>query len=178
MNKEIGWFKAFRFVWFSCIQTLLHWSLPPIRVILLRWFGASIGKDSVILNCSFYNAYHYGFSKLTIGNKCFIGDEVMLDLRGRTVLEDYVTLSNRVTLVTHLNVGYKDHPLQKRYPTRESHILFKRGCFVGTGAIILSGVTVGRESVVGAGAVVTKNVIDKKKVVGVPAKPISVRSHS
>ncbi|MCJ7826062.1 acyltransferase [Patescibacteria group bacterium] len=170
MYKEIGWFKAFRFVWFSCIQTVLHWSLPPARVILLRWLGASIGKDCVILNCFFYNAYHYGFSKLKIGNKCFIGDEVMIDLRGRTVLEDYVTLSNRVTLVTHLNVGYKDHPLQKRYPTRESHILFKRGCFIGTGAIILPGITVGRESVVGAGAVVTKNIPDGQLVVGVPAR--------
>lgn len=170
MNKEIGFIKAFRFVWFSCIQTLLHWSLPPARVILLRWFGASIGKDSVILNCSFYNAYHYGFSKLVIGNNCFIGDEVLLDLRGKTILEDYTTLSNRVTTVNHINVGYADHPLQKRYPTKESYVIFRRGCFVGTGAIILPGVTVGRESVVGAGAVVTKNVPDKKLVVGIPAK--------
>jgi acetyltransferase-like isoleucine patch superfamily enzyme len=172
MNKEITWLKAIRFIWFSFIETLLHWSLPPVRVILLRLLGTAVGKNCVILNCSFFNAYHYGFSTLTIGNNCFIGDEVMFDLRGKATLEDFVTLSNRVSLVTHINVGYKDHPLQDRYPTKESPVHLRRGCYIGTGAIILPGVTVGRESVVGAGAVVTKNVPDKTLVVGVPAKVI------
>ena len=170
MIVEISIFKAIRFAWYSFIETLLHWSLPPVRVFLLRALGVSIGKHTVILNCSFYNAYHYGFSRLTIGNNCFIGDGVMLDLRGRTILEDYVTLSSRVTTVTHMNVGYVDHPLQKRYPSRESFLTLKRGCFIGTGAILLPGVVIGKESVVGAGAVVNRDVPDKKLAVGVPAK--------
>jgi len=170
MNREVMISKAIKFFWFSFMETLLHWSLPPVRVWLLRLLGATIGKGTIILNCMFYNAYHYGFSKLTVGDNCFIGDEVMIDLRGETVLEDYVTLSNRVSMVTHMNVGYIHHPLQKKFPTSESFIHFHYGCFVGTGAILLPGVIIGEQSVVGAGAVVTKNVSAKTIVVGVPAK--------
>lgn len=169
MNKEISLKKAVRFAWFSFINVLLHWSLPPVRSFLLRILGAEVGKDSVILDCAFSNAYHYGFSNLHIGNRCFIGDEVMIDLRGTTILEDSVTLSNRVCIVTHMNVGYTDHPLQKRYPTIEKTVRLKYGCYIGIAAIILPGVTIGKESVVGAGAVVTKDMPEKKLIVGVPA---------
>ena len=161
-----------RFVWFSAVGTVLHLMLPPVRVAALRLLGAHVGKGCVILDCSFFNAYHYGFKTLTIGNHCFIGDEVMIDLRGETTIEDSATVSNRVSLVTHMNVGFPDHPLQRRYPTKESSILLKKCCYIGLGAIILPGVTVGEESVVGAGAVVTKNVPPGAVVVGVPAKVV------
>jgi len=177
MNKEISFGKAIRFVFYSFMQTILHWSLPPVRVLLLRFLGARVGRECVILDCVFSNAYHYGFSRLTVGNRCFIGGEALLDLRGWITMEDYVTLSHRVSLVTHINVGFKDYPLQKRYPTKESPVMLKRGCYVGTGAIILPGVTIGKESVVGAGAVVTKDVPDKKLAVGVPAHTVVKQGH-
>lgn len=158
-----------RFLWFWLVGGMLHISLPPIRAGILRLSGAAIGKESVLMNFSFFNAYHYGFRTLTIGNRCFIGDEVMIDLRGKTTVEDNVMLSNWVNVVTHMNVGFADHPLQKRYPTKESSVHFKRGCYVGFGATILPGVTVGEESVVAAGAVVTKDVPARAMVAGVPA---------
>jgi acetyltransferase-like isoleucine patch superfamily enzyme len=167
---DIPLIKMIRFAWFSLMGTMLHLMLPPVRVVALRALGAHIGKGCVILDCSFFNAYHYGFTTLTIGDHCFIGDEVMIDLRGKTVLEDMVTVSNRVSLVTHMNVGFPDHPLQHRYPTKESHIHLKKGCYIGLGAIILPGVTVGEESVVGAGAVVTHDIPKSNVAVGVPAK--------
>jgi len=138
----------------------------------MRLAGAHIGHDTVIFDVTFANLYHYGFRKLTIGNNCFVGDEVMLDVRGGITLEDNVTLSNRTTVVSHINVGFKDHPLQKLYPTKEASVVVKHGTYVGTGAIILPGVTIGSQSVVGAGAVVTKDVSDSVLVVGVPAKVI------
>lgn len=168
----IGTAKAVRFIWFGWYGWLLHVSLPPVRNWLLRLAGARIGMDTVLFDVRFVNAYHYGFRRLHIGNRCFIGDEVMLDVRGGITLEDDVTLSNRTSVVTHINVGYDDHPLQTKYPTKESKVMFKQGAYVGTGAIVLPGVIVGRESVVGAGAVVTKSVPEKTLVVGVPAKVI------
>ncbi len=170
--QAIGFTKALRFVWFGWYAGLLHISLPPVRVWLLRLAGATIGQDTVIFDVRFANLYHYGFSRLSIGNRCFLGDEVMLDLRGGITLEDDVTVSNRSNIVTHINVGYADHPLQKAYPTKESRVTVKRGAYIGTAATILPGVTIGSESVVGAGAVVTKDVRSKIVVVGVPAKPI------
>jgi acetyltransferase-like isoleucine patch superfamily enzyme len=49
-------------------------------------------------------------------------------------------------------------------------VLLKAGCWIGVGAVILPGVTVGRNAVVGANAVVTRDVPDFAVVGGVPAK--------
>ncbi len=169
----IGWQKAVRFVWCGMYQGILSRAfLPPVRVWLLRLVGATVGNDCVIYNVHFDNLYHYGFAKIRIGNKCFIGDEVLLDARGGVTLEDHVTISNRVAILTHINVGYPDHPLQKAYPTKEAEVIIKRGAYIGTGAKLLPGVIIGQQSVVGAGAVVTKNVADHVVVGGVPAKII------
>jgi acetyltransferase-like isoleucine patch superfamily enzyme len=138
----------------------------------MKLHGAKIGRDTIIGNVTFANLYHYGFSRLKIGNRCFIGDEAMLDVRGGITLEDDVTLSNRTVVVTHINVGYHDHPLQRKYPTREAAVVFRRGSYTGTGAIILPGITVGKMAVVGAGAVVTKSVGENTVIAGVPAKTI------
>ena len=48
----------------------------------------------------------------------------------------------------------------------------KRGCWVGANAIILPGVTIGENAVVGAGSVVTKSIPDKVVAVGNPARII------
>lgn len=169
----IGWRKALRFLWYRFWASLISWSfVPPLRVWLLRLMGAKVGKDTIILTATFSNLYLYGFKRLNIGERCFIGDEAMLDLRGGVTLEDDVIISHKVNLVSHIDLGYPNHPLQKSYPTREAVVRLKSGSYVGVGAIILPGVTVGRESVVGAGAVVTHNVPDHVVVAGVPARII------
>ncbi|MEK7577793.1 MAG: acyltransferase [Patescibacteria group bacterium] len=167
--QTIGIWQAMRFVWFQWYGWLIHISLPPIRVWLLQLVGAKVGKDTVIMDVRFINMHNHGFSKLHIGDRCFIGDEAMLDVRGEITLEDDVTISNRTTIVTHINVGYPDHPLQKHYPMKESRVVIKRGAYVATGAILLPNVTIGKESIVAAGSVVTKSFIDHVLVAGVPA---------
>lgn len=170
--ETIGVGKALRFLWYTWFSWLLHVSLPPLRVILLRLAGAKIGGDTIILDVVFVNAYHYGFSRVRIGKRCYIGDGVMMDIRGGITLEDDVTLSNRVCMISHINVGYPDHPLQRYFPTKESKVTLQKGVYVGTAATILSGVTVGRESVIGAGAVITKNIPSRVVALGVPAKVV------
>lgn len=167
--STIGIQAALRYLLYEGVSGVLNWSLPPIRVGILRLFGATIGADTVLFHVRFINLHHHGFHKIRIGKECFLGDDVSLDARGGIVLEDQVTVSSRVTFVTHINVGYPDHPLQKRYPTKETPVHVKRGAYIGTGAIILPGVSIGAESVVAAGAVVTKNVPDHTLVAGVPA---------
>ena len=175
MNKAyetIGFPKAFRFLWYSWYSWGIKQSLPPVRTWLLRLAGAKIGRDSVLLDVRFANLYHYGFSRLVIGDRCFVGDEVMFDMRGGITFGNDVTIANRVNVTTHINVGYPGHPLQKKYPMKEAVVTVSDGAYIGAGAIILPGVTIGRESVVGAGAVVTKNVPAHTVVAGVPAKVI------
>jgi acetyltransferase-like isoleucine patch superfamily enzyme len=169
--QSIGIAKAFRFVWYAILSKILHCViLPQTRGILMRLCGATIGTDTIVGNVSFANLYHYGFSRIHIGNRVFIGDECSLDCRGGITIEDDVTISNRTQIVTHINVGYADHPIQKKYPTQEGRVSIKHGSYIGTGAILLPGITLGGESVVGAGAVVTHDVATRTVVVGVPAK--------
>ena len=49
-------------------------------------------------------------------------------------------------------------------------VVFKRGCYIGAGALILPGVTIGEKAVVAAGAVVTKDVPPNVVAGGVPAQ--------
>jgi acetyltransferase-like isoleucine patch superfamily enzyme len=166
----IGIKKAMRFVWYTWYAWLIHVSLPPLRAVLLRIAGCRVGTDTVIGDVRFINLYHYGFSRLRIGNRCFLGDEVLLDARGSITLEDDVTVSHRVNIISHINVGYSDHPLQKHFPTKESPVVIERGSYIGTSAIILPGITIGAKSAVGAGSVVTKSIPASVVAVGVPAR--------
>ena len=56
----------------------------------------------------------------------------------------------------------------KVIPTR-----VKKGASIGSGAVIMCGVVIGEDSMVGAGSVVTKDVKDNTVVAGVPAKPVN-----
>lgn len=166
----IGIKKAIRYVWYTWYAWLIHVSLPPFRAVLLRLAGCSVGTDAVIGDVRFINLYHHGFSRISIGNRCFLGDEIFLDARGGITLEDDVTVSHRVNIISHINVGYADHPLQKHFPTKESPVFLQTGCYIGTGAILLPGITIGANSAVGAGSVVTKSVPSSVVALGVPAR--------
>ncbi len=162
--------KVVRFFLYECLQQTSRICLvPPVRKLIWLLGGAIIGPGSVILDARFTNAYHYGLSTLQIGKDCFIGNDVDLDVRGGIRFGNQVTVSDRVIIVSHINVGYEDHPLHTAFPTKEARVTLCDGCYIGAGAIILPGVTIGRLAVVGAGAVVTKNVDAQTVVAGVPA---------
>ncbi len=169
--EEIGIKKTFSFAVFSVIEIIYFLMLfPPLRKILLQVFGTEIGKNSVIMNVKFFNWHHLGLKGLKVGKECFIGDDVLIDLYNQVILEDQVTIAQRVNILTHLNVGYRNHPLQKFFPKFSKPVVFKRGSVVGAASTILPGVVVGEESFIAAGSVVTKDVPKRTLVAGVPAK--------
>lgn len=171
--KEIGFKKAFKFTLFSFFQLFFSLMiLPQFRKLLLKIGGAKIGSNSMIMNIHFFNWHHRGLGGLNIGRQCFIGDETLIDLYDEVVLEDSVTIAQRVTLLTHINVGYKNHPLQKYFPSTSSPILLKKGSVIGACSTILPGIVIGENSMVAAGAVVIKDVSPMTLVGGVPAKEI------
>jgi len=172
---EIGIRKAIRFCAGTLVLAVFRLMIfPPLRTLFLRMVGVKIGKNVTIHSVKFFNVYRGGFAGLKIGANCFIGDEVLIDLADDTTLEDDVTLAERVTILTHVNVGFRDHPLQRYFPSYSQGVVLKRGCFVGTNATILPGVTVGECSFVGAGAVVREDVSPYHVVGGVPARTIRV----
>lgn len=171
---EISLLAAVKYAVYSALLKLfnLFAFISPLRVFALKFFGAKIGKDCVIENVCFFNCYRAGFKGLKVGNSCFLGDFTLLDLADSITLEDHVTLAERVTFITHLNVGFKNHPLQVKFKRSCAPILIKRGSFIGACATVLQGVTIGENSFVAAGSLVTEDVQDNCLYAGVPAKKV------
>jgi len=170
---EIGWRKAARFGWFTLALVPYRLALvPQLRAAWLRLLGARIGARSILHDVRLFNLYRKGPRGLVIGRECFLGDECLLDLAESVVLEDQVTLAERVVVLTHTNVGYHDHPLQAHFPSMQAPVVFERGCFVGAQVTVLPGVRIGRESFVAAGSVVTQDVPPRTVVAGVPARAL------
>ena len=103
---------------------------------------------------------------ITLGKKVFINHACsFLDLGGITI-EDEVMIGLRV------NITSENHPVDiaSRKTLVPAEVLIKKNAWVGAGATILPGVTVGENAVVAAGAVVNKHVPPNTVVGGVPAR--------
>lgn len=88
--------------------------------------------------------------------------------RGGITLEDDVLIGPKVNLITI------SHPLDSttRRSTYCAPIIIKKGAWLGAAVTVMPGVTIGKNSVVAAGAVVTRNVPDNTVVGGMPARVI------
>ena len=170
---ELGWTKLLRFGIMTLAMLPYRLALfPPVRTLLLRLYGARIGRRVVLHDVRFFNLYRRGISGLRIGDDCFVGDECLLDLAESIEMQEQVTLAERVLILTHTNVGYKDHPLQAHFPASAAPVVLERGCFLGAHALVLPGVRIGSCSFVAAGSVVTEDVPARSLVAGVPARVI------
>jgi maltose O-acetyltransferase len=170
---EIGWGRAARFGFFTLAMVPYRLALvPQLRAPWLRLLGARIGRRSVLHDVRFFNLYRRGLAGLEIGEECFVGDECLLDLAEGVRLERQVTLAERVLVLTHTNVGYRDHPLQARFPAVAAPVVVGAGSFLGANVTVLPGVRIGAESFVAAGSVVTEDVPPHTLVAGVPARPL------
>lgn len=123
---------------------------------ILREFGATVGRD-----CSIHGPLHIvnagsDFSKLHIGDRVHLGANVLIDLADSVYIEDEATISMNCTLITHIDVG--PGPLRERRPRQTGPVRIERGAYLGAGATVLHGVTVGSCATVGAHTVVRKDV--------------------
>ncbi len=137
---------------------------PEIREVLSQITGSDIDESVAVFTPLYIN---YG-KHTKIGKNVFINfDCVFLDLGGITI-EDNVLIAPRVSLLS------EGHPTDPNY--RQSlvpgQIHIKKNAWIGAGATILPGVTIGENAVVAAGAVVSKDVPANTVVGGVPVKVI------
>ncbi|WP_337018438.1 N-acetyltransferase [Oceanobacillus massiliensis] len=97
-----------------------------------------------------------------IGKNCTI--QTLAYVTGDTTLEDNVFIGPCVSMSNDKYMGAQSYSLRGPY--------IKKGAKIGNNASLLPGVTIGSESIVGAGSVVTKDIGDNTTVAGVPAKKI------
>ena len=107
-----------------------------------------------------------------IGRGVFVGLDTWLDCQFPELItiEDDATISFRVTVVVHDDARRMHGVIPGQLQGTVAPVRFARGCYVGAGALILPGITVGEGAVVAAGAVVTRDVPPHKIVGGVPAR--------
>lgn len=139
-------------------------TMDEMRERLSEIIGVEIDNSTTV-----FVPFYTNFGKhIKLGKNVFINHACsFLDLGGITI-EDDVLVGPRVNLTT------ENHPVD---PTKRKYlelkpILIKRNAWIGAGATILPGVTIGENSIVAAGAVVNKDVPDNAIVGGVPAKVI------
>lgn len=106
---------------------------------------------------------------LIIGNGVVIGPECVLGMKSQLIIADGVVLSKGVVVET-AGLNYKNEP---PYVHISKEIKIGKNTWIGTRAIILSGVNIGENCIVGAGTVVTKNIPNNGIAVGNPMKIIS-----
>ncbi|CAN5243215.1 sugar O-acetyltransferase [soil metagenome] len=138
---------------------------PGVIRNLLRQITASEIDESVEVFTPLY--INYG-KHTKIGKNVFINfDCVFLDLGGITI-EDNVLIAPKVSLLS------EGHPVSpnERHSLVPGHIHIKKNAWIGAGATILPGVTIGENAVVAAGAVVSKDVPANTVVGGIPARHI------
>lgn len=136
---------------FDKLRTILFPPPPRTMEDILQGYrdcGMTIGEG-----CKIYSALsmHKDCCLLTIGNN--------------------VTISTNVTFLMHDNAICK--PTHDKYTDVLGRVNVEDNCFIGDGAIILPGVTIAHDSIIGAGSVVTKSTIPDSVYCGNPAKRIS-----
>ncbi|MGB9544746.1 acyltransferase [Vibrio harveyi] len=121
-------------------------------------------------------AYAISCSMIKLGRNVVIRPMTMLfadDYAGITIEDDAMIGAGVHFYVNNHKFDRRDIPLieQGYYPSKD--ILVKNGAWIGANSIILPGVEIGRNAVVGAGSIVTKSVPDYCIVVGSPARVIN-----
>lgn len=147
-----------------------------------------IFEDHIRMNGCLISQNH---AKIICGNHVTIGRNTKIYAVNSVILEDFATIAYDVTIMDNNNhpinpeerkIIYSNpslnFPLRSLWKISDSApILIQRNAWVGANAIILKGVTIGENSIVGIGAVVTKNVPKNCIVAGNPAKIVKKDIH-
>lgn len=129
--------------------------------------------ERLAYNCPF-NSLRIRFHKwrgVNIGKNVMIGFQVTLDHS----YPEYITIEDNVSLAGNNYVLSHSNPYPHFKNVLESFVapvIIKEGAWIGIGAMILPNVTIGKNSVIAAGSVVTKNIPDCVIAGGMPAKPL------
>jgi acetyltransferase-like isoleucine patch superfamily enzyme len=142
---------------------------------ILRSFNAAIGprttfKGALIIENARGDEHSAGdFRHLRIGRNCYIGESVYFDLAHEITIADNAVLSGRVSILTHADCNRSAY-LAAEFPRVCMPVMIEEGAWIGFGATIFPGVTIGREATVAAGSVLREDVPPRTVYAGVPAR--------
>jgi putative colanic acid biosynthesis acetyltransferase WcaF len=148
-GRHLPWMAA----WIAVTNLVFErWWFPrSLRPMVLRFFGAEVGQGCLIRQGV---RVHWPW-RLRLGDHVWLGEGVWLHTIEDIEVEDNVCVSQFARIVT----GSHDYT-DPHFRTDNAPILLRSGCWVGAGALVMRGVTVGVNSVIGGGAVVYRDVPD------------------
>ena len=117
-----------------------------------------------------------------IGNNCNINFNVFIEndvvvgnnvtIKSGAQLWDGLRVNDNVFIGPNVTFTNDKYPRSKQYPDNFAQTIIKESASIGAGSVLLSGITIGKNSMIGAGSVVTKNIPDNQLWLGNPAKYI------
>jgi len=116
---------------------------------------------------------------VTIGKNCHLSPYVLIDLLYPHLVKigDNVTVGSNTLIFAHSNPTTNLFLKTNRYPRKVEPVSIKLGAILFPGCIITAGVTIGENSLVGAGSVVFEDIPDYCVVVGNPARVVKKIDH-
>ncbi len=137
-------------------------SMPEVRDLFARLFGKPVDPSFRV-----FPPFYTNFGKnITVGKNVFINACCHFQDQGGITLGDNCLVGHNVVFAT-LNHGFAPEERQSMLP---APIVVGRNVWIGSNSTILQGVTIGDNSIIAAGSVVTKDVPANAIVAGVPAR--------
>jgi acetyltransferase-like isoleucine patch superfamily enzyme len=137
-------------------------SMPEVRDLFARLFGKPVDPSFRV-----FPPFYTDFGKnITVGKNVFINACCHFQDQGGITLGDNCLVGHNVVFAT-LNHGFAPEERQSMLP---APIVVGRNVWIGSSSTILQGVTIGDNSIIAAGSVVTKDVPANAIVAGVPAR--------
>jgi acetyltransferase-like isoleucine patch superfamily enzyme len=129
--------------------------------------GSSI-KENVLINTN--------RGKISIGDDCWVGPYSLIYGNGDVIIRNHVMIASHcaINTVSH-HSSRTDIPMSQQ-GIYTAPVVIEDDVWIGIGAVILQGVRIGRGSIIGAGAVVNRDVESGTVVAGVPAREIRQRN--
>jgi len=161
--------KPLLWLWYSFDRTLLGGQNVEVAVrfrrILAGHLFARCGRN---FKCFQYTEFSYGYN-LEVGDDVVVHRHVLLDDRGG------ISLGNRVSISDYANIYSHTHSIVEQKDVTNARTILEDDVRITYHATVLAGVQVGRNGMVGAVAVATKDVRPYHVNVGIPAKSIRVK---
>lgn len=167
LNTKLGKILYHSAIYLLGNSFVFHLHSRHLRMGFYKLLGGKAGEGTFFFrNCEFE-----WIGRIRIGAHTDIGGSCLIDGRGGIDIGDNVNISSYTKLITGSHLPDDPNFTEEFLP-----ISIGDHAWIGTGAIILGGVTIGEGAIVGAGAVVTKDVPEFAIVGGVPARFIRCRS--
>ena len=109
-------------------------------------------------------------SNISIGDNCYFNHNCSITSLNKVMIGDNCMFGNNVVIVDHNHLIKSNEISGKEF--EKSEVKIGNNVWIGANSVILKGVHIGDNSVVAAGAVVTKNIASKEIWGGVPARKI------